>query len=65
METAREVTSDPRAFRNAYLEEFGRFLDAIRGGFRSGGIDHAVARTDQPFEIFLGHYLTRRQAMIG
>jgi uncharacterized protein (DUF58 family) len=27
LETAREVTSDPRAFRNAYLEEFARFLD--------------------------------------
>ena len=52
-------------FRNAYLEEFGKFLGTVRGGLRAGGIDHAIARTDQPFEIFLGHYLTRRQALIG
>ena len=38
MENAREVTSDPRAFRNAYLVEFGRFLDAVRGGGRSPAI---------------------------
>ncbi|MBY0231811.1 MAG: DUF58 domain-containing protein [Gemmataceae bacterium] len=65
MENAREVTSDPRAFRNAYLDEFGRFLDALKGGFRSAGIDHAVAVTDKPFELFLGNYLARRQAMHG
>src|SRR5262249_51346402 len=63
METSREVTSDPRAFRNAYLEEFGKFLDTIRAGCRSAGIDHVVAQTDQRFDLFLGSYLARRQAM--
>jgi uncharacterized protein (DUF58 family) len=63
MENAREVTSDPRAFRNAYLEEFAKFLDGVRAGCRSANVDHALARTDQPFELFLGAYLARRQAM--
>jgi uncharacterized protein (DUF58 family) len=63
MENAREVTSDPRAFRAAYLDEFGRFLDAIRAGCRSAQIDHVVAQTDQRFDLFLGNYLARRQAM--
>ena len=63
METTREITSDPRAFQNAYLEEFGRFLDVIRGGCRSANIDHTIAQTNQPFELFLGAYLARRQAM--
>ena len=63
MENGREVTSDPRAFRNAYLEEFGRFLDTVRGGCRSAGIDHVVAQTDQRFDLFLGNYLARRQGM--
>jgi uncharacterized protein (DUF58 family) len=63
MENAREVTSDPRAFRTAYLEELGRFLDAIRDGCRSAQIDHVIAQTDQRFDLFLGNYLARRQAM--
>jgi uncharacterized protein (DUF58 family) len=63
MENAREVTSDPRAFRTAYLDEFGRFLSGVRDGCRQAGIDHVVAQTDQRFDLFLGNYLARRQAM--
>ncbi|MFO0880376.1 MAG: DUF58 domain-containing protein [Gemmataceae bacterium] len=63
MENAREVTSDPRAFRNAYLEEFGKFIEALRGGCRSAGIDYVTAQTNQRFDLFLGNYLARRQAM--
>ena len=63
METRREITSDPRAFRKAYLDEFNRFLDAIRGGCRAANIDHTTAQTDRRFDQFLGAYLARRQAM--
>jgi uncharacterized protein (DUF58 family) len=65
MENLREVTSDPQAFRNAYLHEFGKFMETIRGGCRSAGIDHVAAQTDQPFDLFLGNYLARRQAMMS
>ena len=61
LETGREVVSDPRAFRKAYLDEFERFLGVIRGGCLEAGIDHNIARTDQPFPVFLGEYLARRQ----
>jgi uncharacterized protein (DUF58 family) len=64
MENAREVTSDPQAFRNAYLHEFGKFMETIRGGCRTSGIDHVVAQTDERFDLFLGNYLARRQAMM-
>jgi uncharacterized protein (DUF58 family) len=63
MENAREVASDPRAFRQAYLDEFGKFLEAVRGGCRSAGIDYVAAQTDQRFDLFLGNYLARRQAL--
>jgi uncharacterized protein (DUF58 family) len=63
IENHREVTSDPRAFRNAYLAEFGKFLDAVRNGCRTAGIDHVAVQTDQRFDLFLGNYLARRQAM--
>jgi uncharacterized protein (DUF58 family) len=63
LETAREVVSDPQAFRKAYLEELAKFLEVVRGGCRSAGIDYTIARTDEAFDRFLGNYLTRRQAM--
>jgi uncharacterized protein (DUF58 family) len=63
LETAREVISDPRAFRKSYLEELAKFLDTIRGGCRSCQIDYAQAETDKRFDTFLGTYLARRQMM--
>jgi uncharacterized protein (DUF58 family) len=65
MENGREITSDPRAFRKAYLEELEKFLEVVRGGCRSAQIDYVVAPTDQPFDLFLGAYLARRQAMMA
>jgi len=64
METGREVTSDPRAFRAAYLDELSRFLEQLRQGCRAAQIDYVVAQTDQRFDLFLGAYLARRQAML-
>lgn len=63
MENHREITSDPRAFRKAYLDELAKFLDAVRAGCRSARIDYTVARTDQRFDLFLGTYLARRQTL--
>jgi uncharacterized protein (DUF58 family) len=63
IETAREITSDPRAFRRQYLDELARFLDAVREGCRASQIDYVVAQTDKRFDLFLGTYLARRQAM--
>jgi uncharacterized protein (DUF58 family) len=63
MEDRREVISDPRAFRKAYLEELAKFLDTIRSGCQAAQIDYALAETGQPFDRFLGTYLARRQSM--
>jgi uncharacterized protein (DUF58 family) len=63
LETRREVISDPRAFRKAYLEEFEKFVAIIRAGCTTAQIDYVQAQTDQPFALFLGAYLARRQAM--
>lgn len=64
METSREITSDPRAFRKAYLDELNKFLDAVRHGCRASNIDYTMARTDQRFDQFLGGYLARRAALL-
>jgi uncharacterized protein (DUF58 family) len=63
METGREITSDALAFRRQYLEELGRFLEVLRAGCRTSQIDYVVAQTNQRFDLFLGTYLARRQAM--
>src|SRR5436305_11312069 len=54
-ENAREVTSDPRAFRRAYLDELARFLETLQSGCRTAQIDYIVAKTDQRFDLFLGN----------
>ena len=64
METGRQITSDPRAFRASYLEELERFLDTIREGCLSSRIDYSVAETGTPFGQFLGAYLARRHQML-
>jgi uncharacterized protein (DUF58 family) len=63
LETRREVVSDPRAFRKAYLEELAKFLEAVRAGCQGAQIDYSLAETDKPFDLFLGTYLARRQAL--
>ena len=63
METGQEITSDPRAFRKAYLEQLASFLEIVRSGCLGAQIDYVLADTSQPFDIFLGAYLARRQMM--
>lgn len=63
MENHREVTSDPRAFRKAYLDELEAFLTVIRRGCLDARIDHALAATNEPFAGFLGNFLARRQTL--
>jgi uncharacterized protein (DUF58 family) len=63
MESKREVISDPRAFRKAYLEEIDKFLTTIREGCLGSQIDYALAETSEKFDNFLGTYLAKRQTM--
>ena len=64
LEIGREITSDPRAFRNGYLEELGNFLELVRCGCLTSQIDYALAETNMKFDTFLGTYLAKRQ-MLG
>ncbi|MCL6504033.1 MAG: DUF58 domain-containing protein [Pirellulales bacterium] len=63
LETGREITSDPRAFRQAYLEALGAFLAEVQQGCRQAQIDHQIVRTSEPVGDFLGRYLARRQRL--
>jgi uncharacterized protein (DUF58 family) len=60
MEQLPDVLTDPRALRRAYLDEFGKFLQAVRKGCRAQRIDYVLLRTDQSLEIALSSYLASR-----
>jgi uncharacterized protein (DUF58 family) len=51
---------DPRALREAYLEEVQKFTTEIRRGCLAQRIDYVQVTTDQPPEVALSGYLARR-----
>jgi uncharacterized protein (DUF58 family) len=65
LEQLPDVLTDPRALRKAYLEEFGKFLQAVRKGCRAQHIDYVLLRTDQSLEIALSSYLASRMTRIA
>ena len=60
MEQLPDVLTDPRALRQAYLKEFGAFLQAVKKGCRAQHVDYVQLRTDQSLEIALSSYLASR-----
>lgn len=60
MEQLPDVLTDPRALRRAYLEEFGKFVQAVKKGCRAQHVDYVQLRTDQSLEIALSSYLASR-----
>lgn len=55
-----DLLTDPRSLRKAYLAEFQAFQKQLRVGCRNNGIDYFEMRTDQPLDMALSTYLTRR-----
>ncbi|MGD9723692.1 MAG: DUF58 domain-containing protein [Pirellulales bacterium] len=64
MEQLPDVLTDPRALRQAYLDEFQKFLQAVHRGCRAQSIDYVQLRTDQSLEIALSSYLAMRMHRI-
>ena len=60
METAQLISADADAIRNHYLQSLNEYLETIRSGCLTHGVQYALADTTQPFDLFLGAYLTRR-----
>jgi uncharacterized protein (DUF58 family) len=60
LEQLPDVLADPRALRQAYLKEFGSFLQAVKKGCRAQQIDYVQLRTDQSLEVALSSYLASR-----
>ena len=60
LETRLTIDSDAEAIRNHYLRQLNAHLDSIRRGCLAREIGYAMADTTEPFDLFLGTYLTRR-----
>jgi len=61
IETGLSISSDADAVRNHYLQQLNAYLDELRNGCLSRKIGYSLTDTTQPFDLFLGTYLTRRQ----
>jgi uncharacterized protein (DUF58 family) len=64
-ENLGEQLTEPRALRKAYQLEFEGFLKTIRSGARNLHMDHVLLRTDQPLEVALHEFLSRRMHKSG
>jgi uncharacterized protein (DUF58 family) len=60
LEQFPDLLTDPRSLRKAYLQEFGRFTQAVRKGCRNQNIDYVEMRTDASLEVALSSYLASR-----
>jgi uncharacterized protein (DUF58 family) len=65
LEELPDVLTDPRALRKAYLDEFGRYLQAVRKGCRGEHIDYLLLRSDHSLEVVLSSYLASRMTRIA
>ena len=61
LEIEREVLTEPRALRQAYLEAVGRFLGRVRRLCAMNGIDYMLMSTSDPLDAALASYLAFRQ----
>ena len=55
-----DVLAEPRSLRKAYLAEFDRYVRSLKAGCREQHMDYVQLRTDQPLDVALASYLSRR-----
>ena len=61
LEIERQVLTEPRALRRAYLEAVERFLARVRKVCANNGIDYMLMSTADPLDAALSSYLAFRQ----
>ncbi|MFT7620828.1 MAG: hypothetical protein ACI97A_004486 [Planctomycetota bacterium] len=60
LEIEQQLLADPRALREAYLEEFNSFQQEIKSGCLASGMDYVLLDTSKPLDIALAGYLAAR-----
>ncbi|MCO6456138.1 MAG: DUF58 domain-containing protein [Pirellulaceae bacterium] len=64
LEQFPELLADPRNIRRAYLREFGQYLERVKRGCLSQGLDYRLVRTDQNLDLVLTACLASRMRRI-
>lgn len=66
LETEDQLSCNPRALRQGYLDAMGEFLTTVRRGCARDRVDYALVRTSAPLDAalvaFLSHRLRRRRS---
>lgn len=65
LEQEPELLTDPRALRQGYLDQVGRFVSQLQGGCRAQNMDYVQLRTDTNLAVALSSYLAHRLARKG
>lgn len=65
LENLPEQMTDPRALKKGYQREFEAFLREVRHGCTDLKMDYVLLRTDQPLDVALRAFLTRRMLRAG
>ncbi len=63
LEAAGERIANPRALRKAYLAELESYLEAIKTGCHSAGVDYVRMTTNQRLDVALSAYLATRSSI--
>jgi uncharacterized protein (DUF58 family) len=61
LELPQNLSCNPRALREGYLEALREFLDEVRSGCAKDGVDYVLLRTSQPLDAALAAFLSNRQ----
>ncbi len=64
MEEIDQVTCDPRALRDGYLEALQEYLVEVRRGCARKGIDYQLVHTKENLDAVLSKFMHHRQAMM-
>ena len=64
LELDRELMTEPRALRKAYLAAKDRFCDAVRKACAGSGIDYVLLSTADPLDAALSSYLAFREKSV-
>jgi uncharacterized protein (DUF58 family) len=61
LESTDNITCNPRALREGYLESLEKFLASVRHGCARDNVDYALIRTSMPLDAALTAFLKHRQ----
>jgi uncharacterized protein (DUF58 family) len=65
LETDQQLSCNPRALRQGYLDAIESFLATVRRGCARDRIDYALVRTSEPLDAALVAFLSRRNHQHG